>query len=58
MRGYTKLWHPHKCSLCNQDPQKARQVTLDFTNYLRKNFTAVASESGGTVVTVFVPRLT
>ncbi|MBE6719782.1 MAG: hypothetical protein E7571_03870 [Ruminococcaceae bacterium] len=31
-------------SLCNQDPQKARQVTLDFTNYLRKNFTAVASE--------------
>ena len=32
-------------SLCNQDPQKARQVTLDFTNYLRKNFTAVASEN-------------
>ena len=32
-------------SLCNQDPQKARQVTMDFTNYLRKNFNAVASES-------------
>ena len=31
--------------LCNQDPQKARQVTMDFTNYLRKNFNAVASES-------------
>lgn len=32
-------------SLCNQDPQKARQVTMDFTNYLRKNFNAVASGS-------------
>jgi len=32
-------------SLCNQDPQKSRQVTLDFTNYLRKNFNAVASDS-------------
>ena len=32
-------------SLCNQDPQKARQVTKDFTDYLRKNFKAVASES-------------
>ena len=31
--------------LCNQDPQKARQVTMDFTNYLRKNFNAVASDS-------------
>lgn len=30
--------------LCNQDPQKARQVTMDFTNYLRKNFNAVASD--------------
>ena len=30
-------------SLCNLDPRKARQVTMDFTNYLRKNFTAVAS---------------
>lgn len=32
-------------SLCKLDPQKARQVTLDFTNYLRKNFNAVASDS-------------
>ena len=32
-------------SLCNQDPQKARQITMDFTNYLRKNFNAVASGS-------------
>lgn len=31
-------------SLCDQDPQKARKVTMDFTNYLRKNFNAVASE--------------
>ena len=31
--------------LCNQDPQKARQVTMDFTNYLRKNFNAVANDS-------------
>ncbi|MBQ9428230.1 MAG: histidine kinase [Clostridia bacterium] len=30
-------------SLCGQDPKLARQVILDFTNYLRKNFTAVAS---------------
>ena len=30
-------------SLCNFDPQKARKVILDFTAYLRKNFTAVAS---------------
>ena len=30
-------------SLCNQDPQKARQVTMDFSTYLRKNFTAIAS---------------
>ncbi len=32
-------------SLCNQNPQKARQVTLDFTEYLRKNFNAIASEN-------------
>jgi signal transduction histidine kinase len=32
-------------SLCDQDPQKARQITMDFTKYLRKNFNAVASES-------------
>ena len=30
--------------LCAQDPKKAQQVTLDFTSYLRKNFTAIASE--------------
>lgn len=29
--------------LCNQDSQKARQVITDFTTYLRKNFTAIAS---------------
>ncbi len=32
-------------SLCRLDPQKARQVTMDFTNYLRRNFNAVASDS-------------
>ena len=32
-------------SLCNQDPKKARQVTMDFTSYLQKNFNAVASEN-------------
>lgn len=30
--------------LCAKDPKKAQQVTLDFTTYLRKNFTAIASE--------------
>ncbi|MBR1481718.1 MAG: histidine kinase [Ruminococcus sp.] len=30
--------------LCDQDAAKAKQVTLDFTAYLRKNFTAIASE--------------
>ena len=30
--------------LCEQDPGKAQQVTLDFTSYLRKNFTAIVSE--------------
>ena len=30
--------------LCEQDPHKAKQVTLDFTTYLRKNFAAIASE--------------
>ena len=30
--------------LCDQDPKKAQQVTLDFTSYLRKNFTAIARE--------------
>lgn len=31
--------------LCAKDPKKAQQVTLDFTTYLRKNFTAIASEN-------------
>ena len=30
--------------LCDQNPTKAKQVTLDFTTYLRKNFAAIASE--------------
>ncbi|MBR5110681.1 MAG: histidine kinase [Clostridia bacterium] len=30
-------------SLCNQDPQLARQVIMDFTTYLRKNLSAIAS---------------
>ena len=30
--------------LCDKDVQKAKQVTLDFTTYLRKNFAAIASE--------------
>ncbi len=29
--------------LCNQNPKLARQVIMDFTTYLRKNFTAIAS---------------
>lgn len=33
--------------LIEQDSANAQQVTLDFTNYLRKNFTAIAKE--GTV---------
>ena len=32
-------------SLCRLDPQKARQVTMDFADYLRKNFNAIASDS-------------
>ena len=32
-------------SLCRLDPQKARQITMDFTNYLRKNFNAIAGDS-------------
>ena len=31
--------------LCDQSPAKAKQVTLDFTTYLRKNFAAIASEN-------------
>lgn len=30
--------------LCAKDAAKAQQVTLDFTTYLRKNFTAIVSE--------------
>ena len=30
--------------LIEQDAPKAQQVTLDFTDYLRKNFTAIAKE--------------
>ncbi len=30
--------------LCSQNPEKAQKLTLDFTNYLRKNFTAIVSE--------------
>jgi len=30
--------------LCKLDSDKAQKVTLDFTEYLRKNFTAIASE--------------
>ena len=30
--------------LCDQDPELAKQVTMDFTSYLRKNFAAIASE--------------
>ena len=31
--------------LCTQDPEKAQQVVRDFTDYLRKNFTAIASDA-------------
>ena len=31
--------------LCAQDAEKAQQVTLDFTTYLRKNFKAVGGKS-------------
>ena len=31
--------------LCKQDPDKAQQVTLDFSNYLRQNISAIASET-------------
>ncbi|MDO4403697.1 MAG: histidine kinase [Atopobiaceae bacterium] len=30
--------------LCDENPELAKQVTLDFTTYLRKNFTAIASK--------------
>ena len=31
--------------LCAKDSKNAQQVTLDFTTYLRKNFTAIVSEN-------------
>ena len=31
--------------LCDQDPELAKRVTLDFTTYLRKNLSAIASEN-------------
>lgn len=34
--------------LCAQNPAQAQKVTLDFTNYLRKNFMAIACE--GTIL--------
>ena len=40
---YNTLMSIH--SLCSLDPQKAQQITMDFTNYLRRNFNAVASGS-------------
>lgn len=30
--------------LCSQNPEQAQKVTLEFTNYLRKNFMAIVSE--------------
>ena len=30
--------------LCDQSPEKAKQTILDFTTYLRRNFTAIASK--------------
>ena len=40
---YNTLMSIH--SLCLLDPGKAQQITMDFTNYLRRNFNAVASDS-------------
>ena len=39
---YNTLMSIH--SLCSLDPRKAQQITMDFTNYLRRNFNAVASD--------------
>ena len=39
---YNTLMSIH--SLCRLNPRKAEQVTMDFTNYLRRNFKAVASD--------------
>ncbi|MBQ8093592.1 MAG: histidine kinase, partial [Clostridia bacterium] len=40
---YNTLMSIH--SLCRINPCKAEQITMDFTNYLRRNFNAVASDS-------------
>ena len=40
---YNTLMSIH--SLCRLDPRKAQQITEDFTNYLRRNFKAIASNS-------------
>ena len=40
---YNTLMSIH--SLCRLNPRKAEQITMDFTNYLRRNFNAVASEN-------------
>ena len=40
---YNTLMSIH--SLCRLDPRKAQQITEDFTNYLRRNFNAVASNN-------------
>ena len=40
---YNTLMSIH--SLCRLDPRKAQQITEDFTNYLRRNFNAVASSN-------------
>ena len=40
---YNTLMSIH--SLCRLNPLKAQQITMDFTNYLRRNFNAVASDS-------------
>ena len=40
---YNTLMSIH--SLCRLDPRKAQQITMDFTNYLRRNFNAVAGDS-------------
>ena len=40
---YNTLMSIH--SLCRLNPRKAEQITMDFTNYLRRNFNAVASDS-------------
>ncbi|MBQ9438907.1 MAG: histidine kinase [Lachnospiraceae bacterium] len=40
---YNTLMSIH--SLCRLNPRKAEQITMDFTNYLRRNFGAVVNDS-------------